>query len=386
MLVVKEGQKSIGGPPFTMTVDLRLPQRVLMGPGPSTADPRILRAMAAPLIGHLDPAFLTLMNDVMAGLRHVFGTKNKLTLPMSGTGSAGMETCLVNLLEPGDRALICVNGLFGQRLVDIAERCGAEVIQITAPWGRPIDPADVKRVLAEERVDLVAIVHAETSTGVLQPLREIGEAVRAHGALLVADAVTSLAGVAVEVDEHLVDACYSGTQKCLSAPPGLSPVTFGERAAQKLSSRKSRVNSWYLDLTMISQYWGNERVYHHTAPISMMYALAEALNIVSEEGIEVREERHRRVSAAFCDGLAQIGLEPLVPIEYRAPMLVTVKVPDGVDEAAVRKELLEGYNIEIGGGLGELKGRVWRVGLMGSSCTESNVILLLEALDRILHR
>lgn len=368
-----------------MSVDLRLPQRVLMGPGPSTADPRILRAMAAPLVGHLDPAFLQLMNGVMEGLRYAFGTENQLTVPMSGTGSAGMETCLVNLLEPGDRALICVNGLFGQRLADIAERCGADVIQVSAPWGRAIDAGDVKRVLAKERLDLVAIVHAETSTGVLQPLQEIGEAVRAHGALFVVDAVTSLGGVAVDVDAHLIDACYSGTQKCLSAPPGLSPITFGQRALEKLSDRSSKVRSWYLDLSMISQYWGQERVYHHTAPISMMYALAEALNIVAEEGLAAREERHRRISQRFCEGLAEIGLEPLVPAEVRAPMLVTVKVPEGVDEAKVRGALLERYNLEIGGGLGDLKGRVWRVGLMGSSCTENNAILLLEALKQILN-
>lgn len=365
-------------------IDLRLPGRVLMGPGPSTADPRVLRAMAAPLIGHLDPAFLELMNGVMAGLRCVFGTKNQLTLPMSGTGSAGMETCLVNLIEPGERVLVCINGLFGQRMADIAGRCGAEVMRLEAPWGEPIDPAAVRRALSQGKVDLVAIVHAETSTGVLQPLEEIGQAVREHGALLVVDAVTSLGGVAVNVDERLIDACYSGTQKCLSAPPGLAPITFGPRAEAKLARRKSKVPSWYLDLTMISQYWGKERVYHHTAPISMMYALAEALNLVLEEGLAAREERHRRVSALFCEGLEEIGLEPFVRPEYRAPMMVTVKVPEGVDEAAVRRELLHRFNIEIGGGLGELKGRIWRVGLMGASCTESNALLLLEALKKIL--
>ena len=355
-----------------------------MGPGPSTVDPRVLRAMAAPLVGHLDPTFLELMNGVMRGLRYVFGTENRLALPMSGTGSAGMETCLVNLLEPGNRALICINGVFGLRLADIAERCGAEVLRVEAPWGEPIDPDAVKRVLARERVDLVAIVHAETSTGVLQPLEEIARAVREHDALLVVDAVTSLGGVAVNVDERLIDVCYSGTQKCLSAPPGLSPVTLGPRAERRLSLRKSKVRSWYLDLTMIAQYWGKERVYHHTAPISMMYALAEALNIVAEEGLAAREERHRRISGLFCAGLEALGLEPFVPEAYRAPMLVTVKVPPGVDEAKVRAELLQRYNIEIGGGLGDLKGKIWRVGLMGSSCTENNVLLLLEALKQIL--
>lgn len=367
------------------TVHLRLPQRTLMGPGPSNADPRVLQAMAAPLIGHLDPAFLQLMNGVMEGLRSIFGTNNALTMPMSGTGSAGMETCFVNLLEPGDRALICVNGLFGQRMVDVAGRCGAEVVQVHAPWGEPIDPDDVKAALAKDKFDLVAIVHAETSTGVLQPLEEIAEAAHAHGALFVVDAVTSLAGVAVDVDARGIDACYSGTQKCLSAPPGLSPVTFGPRAMERLERRKEKVQSWYLDLSMIAQYWGKERVYHHTAPISMMYALAEAINLVIEEGMGAREERHRRISSLFCEGLAQIGLEPLVDSRWRAPMLITVKVPAGIDEAKVRARLLEEYNIEIGGGLGELKGRVWRVGLMGASCTEDNVDALLDALKSILN-
>lgn len=359
---------------------MRIPHRILLGPGPSNADPRVLQAMATPLVGHLDPAFLELMNGVMEKLRAVFGTVNPLSFPMSGTGSAGMETVLVNLLEPGDHAVICVNGVFGTRMCDIAERAGARVTRVEAPWGSPIDPGDVKAVLAREKVDLVAIVHAETSTGVLQPLEEIGRAVREHGALFVVDAVTSLGGVAVSVDERLIDACYSGTQKCLSCPPGLSPVTFGPRAMERLARRKSKVQSWYLDVTMISQYWGAERFYHHTAPISMMYALHEALSIVLEEGLAQREARHREVSRLFCDGLAGLGLEPLVPEEYRAPMLVTVKVPAGVDEARVRRRLLERHNIEIGGGLGELKGKIWRVGLMGSSCTENNVILLLEAL------
>lgn len=359
---------------------MRIPQRILLGPGPSTVDPRVLRAMATPLVGHLDPAFLELMNEIMRELRCVFGTQNELTFPVSGTGSAGMETVLVNLLEPGDHAVICVNGVFGNRMCDIAERAGARVTRVEAPWGRPIDPADVQAVLSKERADLVAIVHAETSTGVLQPLEEIAKIVREHGALFVVDAVTSLGGVAVNVDERLIDACYSGTQKCLSCPPGLSPVTFGPRAMERIARRKSKVQSWYLDVTMISQYWGKERFYHHTAPISMMYALREALAIVSEEGLPQREARHRRISQLFCEGLAELGLEPFVPEEYRAPMLVTVKVPEGVDEASVRRRLLERHQIEIGGGLGELKGKIWRVGLMGSSCTENNVILALEAL------
>lgn len=366
------------------TSDLRVPTRVLMGPGPSIADPRVLKAMATPLVGHLDPVFLDIMNDVMDSLRYVFETENQLAFPMSGTGSAGMETCLVNLIEPGDSVVICINGVFGTRMADIAERCGAEVTTVEAPWGAPIDPDDVQAALAKGKVDLVAIVHAETSTGVLQPLEEISRIVHEHGALLVVDAVTSLAGVRVEVDRLGIDACYSGTQKCLSAPPGLSPVTFGPRAMERLNTRKQKVQSWYLDLTMISQYWGEERFYHHTAPISMMYALKEALNIVREEGLEAREARHRQVSQTFCDGLEELGLAPRVPEEYRAPMLVTVGVPEGVDEAAVRRRLLERNNIEIGAGLGELKGKVWRVGLMGASCHENNAILLLAALREAL--
>lgn len=363
-----------------LRVSLPLPARILMGPGPSTADPRVLQAMAMPLVGHLDPAFLQLMNGVMEQLRHVFGTENQLTIPMSGTGSAGMETVLVNLIEPGDPVIVCVNGVFGGRMLDIAGRCGAEVTVVEAPWGQPIDPDDVRRALKESGAKIVAIVHAETSTGVLQPLDEIGQIVREHDALLIVDAVTSLGGVPVDVDRRLIDACYSGTQKCLSCPPGLSPVTLSPRAEAKLKARKSKVQSWYLDLTMIAQYWGAERFYHHTAPISMMYALAESLNIVVEEGLAERERRHWHVSDMFCELIGQIGLKPLVPRAYRAPMLVTVEVPEGIDEARVRKTLLDRHNIEIGGGLGDFRGKVWRVGLMGTSCTENNAILLTEAL------
>lgn len=363
----------------TPRIDTRMPQRTLLGPGPSDVDPRVLEAMSKPLVGHLDPAFLSLMNGVMESLRYAFETGNRITFPMSGTGSAGMETCLVNLIEPGDSVVVCVNGVFGERMADIAERCGAEVRRVEAPWGAPIDPGDLRRALSERKADLVAIVHAETSTGVLQPLEEIAGIVREHGALLVVDAVTSLGGVRVGIDRLGIDACYSGTQKCLSAPPGLSPVTLGPRAEARLARRKSRVRSWYLDLTMISRYWGEERFYHHTAPISMMYALAEALNLVAEEGLEARERRHRAVSARFLAGLDELGLKPLVPEAYRAPMLTTVQVPEGVDELRVRRYLLERHQIEIGGGLGALKGRVWRVGLMGSSCTEENVDRLLAA-------
>lgn len=365
-------------------IDTSTPVRTLLGPGPSNVDPRVLQAMSKPLVGHLDPAFLQLMNGVMESLRYVFETANRITFPMSGTGSAGMETCLVNLIEPGDSVVACVNGLFGERIAEIAERCGAEVRRVEAPWGAPIEPGDLRRELAERKADLVAIVHVETSTGVLQPLEEIAQITREHGALLLVDAVTSLGGIRVGIDRLGIDACYSGTQKCLSAPPGLSPVTLGPRAEERLARRKTKVRSWYLDLTMISRYWGEERFYHHTAPISMMYALAEALNLVAEEGLEARERRHREVSARLLSGLEALKLQPLVAEAFRAPMLTTVRVPEGVDEARVRHRLLEGYGIEIGAGLGALKGKVWRVGLMGSSCSEENVDRLLAALGEAL--
>ncbi len=363
------------------------PLRVLLGPGPSAVHPRVLRAMSMPLVGHLDPAFIEMMEETKRRLRDLFHTSNALTIPISATGSAGMEACLVNLLEPGDTAIIGVNGVFGTRMADIAERCGATVVPIEAPWGRIIDPQDIARALrAHPRAKLVAVVHAETSTGAWQPLEEIGRLVRQAGALFLVDTVTSLAGCPVLVDEWLIDACYSGTQKCISCPPGLAPLTFGPRAVAAVKQRKTKVQSWYLDLTMIERYWGEERVYHHTAPISMNYALLEALRLIDEEGLSARWRRHERHHHALKAGLAAIGLRLASQEGHQLWMLNSVRIPDGVDDAAVRQALLREFNVEIGGGLGPLKGKTWRIGLMGESSTEGNVLLALSALERVLSR
>lgn len=364
----------------------QVPTRVLMGPGPSDVHPRVLKALSTPLVGHLDPAFLALMNEVRDLLRQVFGTKNELTLAMSGTGSAGMETVFVNLIEPGDRVVIGVNGLFGQRMVDVASRCGAKVIPVTAAWGEPIAPEAVEKALkqADGPVKAVAVVHAETSTGVWQPLADIGRLAHEHGALFIVDAVTSLGGVPVEVDKNGIDACYSGTQKCLSVPPGLSPVTFSPRAQDVIRSRKTKIQSWYLDLSMIQQYWGEERFYHHTAPISMLYALREGLQVLVDEGLENVYRRHLELGRRLQAALEDMGLVLHVAEAFRLPQLTTVRVPEGVDEAAIRRRLLEEFGIEIGGGLGELKGKVWRVGLMGYSCQLKNVVLFTSALRQLL--
>ena len=358
-----------------------IPKRTLMGPGPSEVHPRVLAAMGRPLLGHLDPAFLEIMNDVRSMLQRVFRTGNELTFAVSATGSAGMETCLVNLLEPGDSAVVCINGVFGQRIKDIVERCGATPIEVSADWGKAIDPDDVRRALSgAARPKLLAIVHAETSTGALQPLEKIGKLTRDAGALFVVDAVTSLGGIDVRVDDWGIDAIYSGTQKCLSAPPGLSPVSFGPRAVEVIANRKSKVQSWYLDVSMIRNYWGGERAYHHTAPISSIYAIHEALSIVLEEGLEARFDRHARTHLRLRKGLEELGFRFVVDEAHRLPMLNAVALPDGLDDAAARARLLDEFNIEVGGGLGKFKGKLWRIGLMGESCTVQNVDALLEAL------
>jgi alanine-glyoxylate transaminase/serine-glyoxylate transaminase/serine-pyruvate transaminase len=363
------------------------PTRILLGPGPSNVHPRVLRALATPLVGHLDPAFIERMEETKRLLRATFRTGNALTIPVSATGSAGMEACLVNLLEPGDTAIVGVNGVFGMRITDIVERCGATPVAVEAPWGRIIDPADVERALrAHPRAKLVAVVHAETSTGAWQPLEEIGRLVRDAERLFLVDAVTSLGGCPLEVDRWQIDACYSGTQKCLSCPPGLAPLTFGERALAALHARESKVRSWYLDLSMIERYWGEERVYHHTAPISMNYALLEALRLVDEEGLEKRWRRHERHHQALKAGLAALGLKMAAQEGHQLWMLNSVRIPEGVDDAGVRRALLAEFDLEIGGGLGPLKGQTWRIGLMGESSSEANVLLLLSALERILPR
>lgn len=364
---------------------LNVPSRILMGPGPSDVHPRVLQAMVSPMIGHMDPAFMKIMDEVMRLLRYVFETENELTVAMSGTGSSGMETVFVNLLDPGDIVIVGVNGLFGQRMVDVIERCGAEAIQIKAAWGDIIEPEQVETELKNHPdAKFVALVHAETSTGALQPLEEIAYIVHSHDALLIVDAVTSLGGVPVSVDKVGIDACYSGTQKCLSAPPGLSPVTFSKRALEVMDKKKEKVQSWYLDLSMIRDYWGGERAYHHTAPISMNYALYEALRLIEEEGLENTFARHVKLGKALQTGLEAMGLELHVKEGYRLPQLTSVRVPDGVNEANVRKQLLDDFFIEIGAGLGELKGDIWRIGLMGHSCNPKNVITVLSALEQIL--
>lgn len=365
--------------------ELSTPTRILLGPGPSMADPRVLRAMANPLIGHLDPQFLEIMNRIQSLLRYVFQTENQLTVPISGTGSAGMEAAIANMVEPGDSLLVCINGYFGHRIADMAQRYGADVQVITRPWGDIFTSSELRDTLRARPAKIVAIVHAETSTGALQPLDDIAEVVHAQGGILLVDAVTSLGGIPVRVDDVGIDICYSGSQKCLSCPPGLAPVTVGPRAEEVLRTRKQPVANWYLDLTLIQKYWGTERTYHHTAPISANYALYEGLRLIAEEGLEARCERHRQNAEMLWEGLEELGLTLHVPREHRLTSLTTVQVPDGIDEALVRRRLLEDYNIEIAGGLGELKGKIWRIGLMGYSSRQENVSTLLSALTQLLH-
>ncbi len=366
-----------------MTAALNL-NRVLMGPGPSDVDPRVLAALARPTVGHLDPAFLSIMNDVGRLLRQTFRTQNQLTFAVSGTGSAGMEACVANLIEPGDSMLVCVNGLFGTRMVDVAQRCGAHVIPLEIEWGRVFDPQQIADALRQHSVKVVGIVHAETSTGAHQPLEDISRLVHEAGALLVVDAVTSLAGAPLEVDAWKIDACYSGTQKCLSCPPGLSPVTFGPAALDVIDRRKTKVQSWYLDATMLRSYWGTERVYHHTAPINMNYALLEALQMVDEEGLEQRWQRHRVHHQVLKAGLTAIGIQYVTQEGHQLPMLNAIAIPDGIDDLTVRKQMLREFGVEIGGGLGKFKGKAWRIGLMGATCHMQNVMTCLSALETAL--
>jgi len=369
---------------LTQIKDLNVSPRILLGPGPSMVSPRVLSAMSTPLLGHLDPEFLKLMQEVQALLRYVFQTENELTVPVSGTGSAGMEASLCNFIEPGDRVLIAIQGYFGERLFDMAGRYGAQVDRIEKPWGQVFEPDEIRQALSKANYKLMAIVHAETSTGARQPgIAEIAAAAHQNGTLLVLDTVTSLGGLPVEVDAWDVDVCYSGTQKNLSAPPGLAPLTVSERAREVMRKRSTKVQNWYLDLTLLEKYWGNERTYHHTAPITMNYALREALRMVAEEGLEARFARHRANAELLWAGLEELDLSLLVPLEYRLPTLTTPLVPPGVDEVEVRRRLLEDYNIEIAGGFGPLKGMVWRIGLMGFSSRRENVAVLLGALRQV---
>ena len=362
-----------------------LKPRMLMGPGPSDVHARVLAAMSQPTIGHLDPQFLECLNEIRDMLKTVFQTKNELTLAVSGTGSAGMETCLVNLIEPGDKMLVCVNGVFGQRMTDVAARAGAEVVTVERPWGEVFTADEVEAAIRQKGpFKVVGIVHAETSTGAAQPLPPIGEVVHRNGALLLVDTVTSLGGMEVDVDGWGIDACYSGTQKCLSCPPGLSPVTFSPAAVAAMEARKTKVRSWYLDMSMVRAYWGAERLYHHTAPINMNYALHEALRIVLEEGLKPRWERHARHHRALKAGMEAMGIRYLADPDHQLPMLNAVAAPEGVNEGEVRKRLLGEYNIEIGAGLGAFKGKAWRIGLMGESATERHVTAVLTALGSVL--
>lgn len=360
------------------------PARMLLGPGPSDVHPDVLNALAAPTVGHLDPYFLRVMDEMQSMLRAVFRTQNELTLAVSGTGSAGMEACIVNLIEPGDRMLVCKNGVFGGRMEDVARRAGADVATIERPFGEVFTTDEVSDAVKNVGPKVVGIVHAETSTGAWQPLQEIASAVREGGALLVADCVTSLGGVPVEVDKWGLDAVYSGTQKCLGCPPGLAPVTFGPRAVKVIDDRSTKVQSWYLDMTMVRSYWGGERAYHHTAPINMNYALHESLRLVLEEGLEPRFERHMQNHKALKAGLTAMNIEYAVEAGRELPMLNAVKIPPNVDEAAVRSRLLEKHGIEIGGGLGPMKGKTWRIGLMGESSRREKVLKLLTALEECL--
>jgi alanine-glyoxylate transaminase/serine-glyoxylate transaminase/serine-pyruvate transaminase len=366
--------------------DLNLKPRTLLGPGPSGVHPRVLQSLAYPPVGHLDPQFLALMNEVQELLRFVFETENPLTIPVSGTGSAGMEAAFANFVEPGDAVLIGVNGYFSERMVEIAGRYGAVVHRLDRPWGEVFTIEEIETALRKQPAKIVALVHAETSTGALQPLDGMAEAVHRHGALLLVDCVTSLGGLPVRVDALGIDIAYSGTQKCVGAPPGLAPITVGPAARARLEARKTKVANWYLDLSIVAQYWGAARTYHHTAPINMNYALREALRMVQEEGLGARYARHQANAELLWAGLEDMDLELHVPLRHRLPTLTTVRVPAGADDLAVRKTLLDDYNVEIGGGLGALKGKVWRVGLMGYSSSRENVTLLLGALRTILGR
>lgn len=367
-------------------MNLRNPKsKLLLGPGPSNADPRVLRALSEPTIGHLDPDFVKIMDETTDLLRYVFQTANQLTIPISGTGSAGMETAIVNSIEPGDKAIICVAGVFGERMVDVAERSGAVVVRVDGPWGSIVDPEDVRKAIKENPdAKIIGIVHAETSTGVLQPLEDIASMAHENGMRIVVDAVTSLGGVKVPVDELELDFVYSGTQKCLSCPPGLAPVTVGPRALDFIKNRETKCQSWYLDLAMISRYWGSERFYHHTAPVNMIYALNEALRIIKEEGLESRWARHQLNQQALITGLEAMGMKLVVEPDYRLPSLTTVYLPEDADDVLVRSRLLKEYDIEIGAALGEFKGRVWRIGLMGTNSTKGNVLTFLAALEDVL--
>ncbi len=363
---------------------IEAPLRKLMGPGPLDIHPRVYRALTSPVIGHMDPAYFKILDQIGAGLRQVFQTQNQVTQATPGTGTSGMEACVANLMEPGDQVLVCVHGYFGDRVRLMAERQEAEVTVIEGEWGKPTDPQKVAEALKAKAYKVITVVHAETSTGVLQPMDDIVSLAKEHGVMILLDAVTSLGGVELKVDEWGLDAAYSCSQKCIGCPPGLAPVTFSDRAIEAAKSRKHPIRSWYLDITLLEKYWGSTRMYHHTSSSTLNYALLEALLLIEEEGLQNRFERHLRNHRALVAGVEAMGLEMLVEADYRLPTLNTIRVPEGIDEAKVRGYLLETFNLEIGAGLGALAGQVWRVGLMGYSSSAENVLFFLSAISRAL--
>ncbi|SMY36614.1 pyridoxal-phosphate-dependent aminotransferase family protein [Photobacterium andalusiense] len=363
------------------------PQRILMGPGPSDIYPQVLQALSRPTIGHLDPLFIKMMDELKQLLQYAFQTNNSFTIAVSAPGSAGMEACFVNLVEAGDKVLVCRNGVFGDRMRENVERCGGVAIMVDNAWGEPVSPALVEQALqADPEIKVVAFVHAETSTGALSDAKTIAEIARKHQCLTIVDAVTSLGGVPLLVDEWQLDAVYSGSQKCLSCVPGLSPLTFSEKAIAKIQQRKTAVQSWFLDQSLVLGYWSGEgkRSYHHTAPINSLYALHEALVLLHNEGLEQAWQRHQRAHIELKTGLEALGIQFVVEEAYRLPQLNAVYIPEGVDDAAVRSTLLERYNLEIGAGLGTLAGKAWRIGLMGYTARSENVALCLKALESTL--
>ncbi len=370
-----------------MTTSFYPPQRTLMGPGPSDVSPRVLAALSRPTIGHLDPEFIRMMDEIKQMLQSAFKTKSPLTMPISAPGSAGMEACFVNLVEPGDKVIVCQNGVFGGRMKENVERFGGTAIMVQDDWGKPVDPAKVEAAFAEHAdVKILAFVHAETSTGVLSDAKTLCQIARNNGALTIVDTVTSLGGSELDVDGWGIDAVYSGTQKCLSCPPGISPISFNTRAIEEIEKRESRTPSWFLDQKLVMGYWGGgaKRAYHHTAPVNALYAFHESLVMLEEEGLENAWARHQHHHSALRDGLEAMGIGFLVEEPYRLPQLNSVFVPEGIDEAEVRNRLLADYSLEIGAGLGALAGKVWRIGLMGAACNKKNVLLCLSALENTL--
>ena len=365
--------------------ELLPPHRLMLTPGPSSMDPRVYRALATPLVGHLDPWFIEMMSDVQVLLRGVFQTENRTTFPISAAGSGGIEAAVLNPLEEGDEAIVCVNGTFSERMAIIAERTPAKVHRIEVPYGQTVDPEDVRRAGQGRKIKFVGLTHGETSSGVIQRLDDYRKVADELGALLVVDAVATLAGVPLDVDRQRIDICFSGSQKALSAPPGMAPITVSARAEEVLRARKTKVQSWYFDLTTTMNYWGKERTYHHTPPISLIYGMREACRLVLEEGLQARWERHRQNQQALVAGLEAMGLELFVakPAD-RLPTVTAVRVPAGIDDVKVRRQLLDEFNVEIAGGFGPVKGKIWRVGLMGYSCQRRNVLLFLAALEKVL--